>query len=68
MMKIVRIEELRRLNNQRKFSLRAYESNLLVHELYFDDPEFAEWYGEQYIVNCLGGEKFDLFTEFDTMH
>lgn len=50
---------------QRKYDLKAYEGALMVHHMTFVDPEFAEYYAEQYMINVWRGKEFSLF---DTVH
>ena len=52
-------------SGQYKYDLKAYEGALMVHHMIFVDPEFAEYYAEQYMLNVWRGKEFSLW---DTVH
>jgi len=50
---------------QTKYDLKAYEGKLMVHHVVFIDPEFAEYYAENYMINVWNGKEFYVW---DTVH
>jgi hypothetical protein len=48
-----------------RYDLRAYEDKLLVHQMRFVDPEFAEFYAENYMLNVWDCTPFPAL---ETMH
>lgn len=48
-----------------KYDVKMYEDKLMVHHMIFTDPDFAEFYAEQYMINVWRGQEFSWF---DSIH
>jgi hypothetical protein len=65
MKSIIIKEDGRDTQGHRRYDVKMYEDKLMVHHMVFIDPEFAEHYAEQYMLNVWNGKEFSLF---DTIH